>query len=59
VLEPESSTCELTLTQIHPGVDVEQVREATGWELNVAADPRRTPPPTEEELSALRELISR
>jgi glutaconate CoA-transferase subunit B len=59
VLEPDAETCELTLTQIHPGVEVEQVREATGWALKVAADPRRTPPPTDHELSALRELISR
>ena len=59
VLEPEPESCELMLTQIHPGVEVEQVREATGWELNVAAEPRRTPPPTDDELSALRELTSR
>ncbi len=59
VLEPAPSTCELTLTQIHPGVEIDQVREATGWELQVAQAPRRTPPPTEQELSALRELTSR
>ena len=59
VLEPAASTCELTLTQIHPGVEIDQVREATGWELQVARAPRRTPPPTEQELSALRELTSR
>jgi glutaconate CoA-transferase subunit B len=50
---------ELTLTQLHPGVEVDQVREATGWELAVAADPVRTPPATDEELRALRELVSR
>ncbi|HET9124250.1 MAG TPA: CoA-transferase [Solirubrobacteraceae bacterium] len=50
---------ELTLTQIHPGVEVDQVREATGWELRVAEDPVRTPPGTEEELTALRELVNR
>ncbi len=59
VLEPAPSTCELTLTQIHPGVEVAQVREATGWELHVADEPLRTPPPTDQELSALRELASR
>jgi glutaconate CoA-transferase subunit B len=59
VLEPDPRSRELTLTQIHPGVEVPQVREATGWELKVATDPARTPPPTDEELAALRELMSR
>jgi glutaconate CoA-transferase subunit B len=59
VLEPDPETYELTLTHIHPGVEVDQVREATGWDLDVVAEPHRTPPPTDEELSALRELLSR
>ena len=59
MLEPDPESCELTLTQIHEGVEVEQVREATGWELQVSGEPQRTPPPTEEELSALRELMNR
>jgi glutaconate CoA-transferase, subunit B len=50
---------ELTLTQLHPGVDADQAREATGWKLRVAQDPEITPPATDEELSALRELLSR
>src|SRR3954469_8927155 len=52
VLEPRDG--ELTLTTLHPGVDVEQVRSATGWDLRVAADLATTPEPTEQELSALR-----
>jgi glutaconate CoA-transferase subunit B len=59
VLEPDAETDELTLTQIHPGVEVEQVREATGWDLRVADEPEQTPPPTDQELAALRELMSR
>jgi glutaconate CoA-transferase, subunit B len=59
VLEPDSESCELTLTQIHEGVDVQMVREATAWNLQVSGDPRRTSPPTEEELTALRELMNR
>jgi glutaconate CoA-transferase subunit B len=58
VLEPDA-TGELTLTQIHPGVTVDQVRAATGWELRVAEALRTTEPPTDEELSALRELVDR
>jgi glutaconate CoA-transferase subunit B len=59
VLEPDPESRELILTQIHSGVEVEQVREATGWQLQVAARPSRTPAPTDQELSALRELMSR
>jgi glutaconate CoA-transferase subunit B len=59
VLEPDPVTKELTLTQVHQGVEVEQVREATGWELRVADAVAVTDPPTAEELDALRELIAR
>ncbi|HVW17110.1 MAG TPA: CoA-transferase [Solirubrobacteraceae bacterium] len=59
VLEPDERTKELTLTAVHEGVTPEQVQEATGWELRVADDPRTTEPPSDEELSALRELTSR
>ena len=57
VLEPRDG--ELTLTAVHPGVTVDQVREATGWELRVAGEVATTEPPTEEELGALRELLAR
>ncbi len=56
VLEPDPETEEMTLTQLHPGVEVGQVREATGWELRVADGLCRTEPPTDEELAALRRL---
>ena len=36
VLEPDGG--ELTLTQLHPGVSVEQVREQTGWDTLRVAD---------------------
>jgi glutaconate CoA-transferase, subunit B len=56
VLEPDPVTCELTLTRQHPGVTVDQVRDATGWDLAVAAELCDTAPPTAEELATLREL---
>jgi glutaconate CoA-transferase subunit B len=59
VLEPATDGGELVLTQIHDGVELDDVHEATGWELKVADELRTTPPPTDEELSALRELLSR
>jgi glutaconate CoA-transferase subunit B len=59
VLEPDPGTKELTLTQLHPGVEVDQVREATGWELAVVEAPTRTEEPSAGQLAALRELIAR
>jgi glutaconate CoA-transferase subunit B len=56
ILEPRAEDRELTLTRLHPGVDLEQVREATGWELRVASDISETAEPTEAELRALRAL---
>jgi glutaconate CoA-transferase, subunit B len=50
---------ELVLEALHPGVTLEQAREATGWELRVAGDLRTTDPPTPEELARLRELKER
>jgi hypothetical protein len=46
----------LTLTRVHPGVEVDDVRAATGWELRVADEVQVSEPPTETELAALREL---
>ncbi|HKS43536.1 MAG TPA: CoA-transferase subunit beta [Amycolatopsis sp.] len=56
VFRPDPETSELVLTQLHEGVEVEQVREATGWDLTVSPELSRTPAPTEAELKALREL---
>ncbi|GAA2712877.1 CoA-transferase subunit beta [Micromonospora olivasterospora] len=58
VLEPDPDTCELTLTCLHPGVTVDRVRAATGWELAVAERLTRSPQPTEQELTVLRALES-
>jgi glutaconate CoA-transferase subunit B len=59
VLTPDPDDGELVLTQIHPGVEVEAVRDATGWELRVADDLAVTEPPTDEERRALEELLAR
>jgi glutaconate CoA-transferase subunit B len=47
---------ELVLEALHPGVTLDQAREATGWALQVADDLATTEPPTADELAALREL---
>ena len=56
VLRPDLETRELTLVALHPGATVEQAKEATGWQLRVAADLDTTEPPTEDELGVLRDL---
>jgi glutaconate CoA-transferase, subunit B len=56
VLRPDPHDAELTLTEVHPGVDVDRVRQATGWRLRVAGTVTTTTPPTAAELTALRAL---
>jgi glutaconate CoA-transferase subunit B len=56
ILRPDPRTCELVLTEVHPGVTVEQARQSTGWDLRVADEVTVTDPPTETELTALRRL---
>jgi glutaconate CoA-transferase, subunit B len=56
VLEPDEETGELVLCSIHPGVSIEDVREATGWDLLVADDLAVTDAPGRAELDALRAL---
>jgi glutaconate CoA-transferase, subunit B len=59
ILRPESETKELTLVALHPGVTVEEAKEATGWGLKVAEELETTDPPTEKELEILRDLKAR
>ena len=56
VLQPDDSG-ELILAALHPGVQIEQVRENTGWEVKVSPDLSETPPPTAEELRILRDEL--
>ena len=59
IMTPDPVTKELTLTSIHPGVDVEKVKKATGWPLKISSSLKTTEPPTAHELSVLRELHER
>ena len=56
ILQPRADSAELELTHVHPGVSVEEVRSATGWELSTARELSVTEPPGVEELSVLRGL---
>jgi glutaconate CoA-transferase, subunit B len=56
ILRPSAEDGELELVALHPGVEVDQVREATGWELRVREPLTVTKPVTERELAELRAL---
>jgi glutaconate CoA-transferase subunit B len=47
---------EMYLHSVHPGVTVEEVQAATGWELRIATDVSETPSPTDGELRLLRQF---
>ena len=52
--DPE--TREMILTAVHPGVDVEEVKQNTGWPLRVASGLKQTSAPTAVELEKLRQF---
>ena len=59
VYEFDAERRELILTMLHPGVTEDQAKAATGWELVVAEDLRRTKPPSEIELTTIHRLNGR
>jgi glutaconate CoA-transferase subunit B len=59
VMEPDASSKELTVTQLHPGISREQVAKATSWELRFAEPLQETLAPTTVELETLRDLEHR
>lgn len=57
ILARQGAGEELRLVATHPGVTVEQVREATGWNLRVAEDLATVESPAGTELHLLREDV--
>lgn len=53
LLEPDENG-ELVLAAVHPGVDPQQARQNTGWDLQISSTLRTTSSPTREELAILR-----
>ncbi|NJM35108.1 MAG: 3-oxoadipate--succinyl-CoA transferase subunit B [Rhodomicrobium sp.] len=47
---------EMTVFALHPGIELDEVREKTGFEIDAAKQVDRTEPPCIEELRVLREL---
>lgn len=46
----------LDVSSIHPGFSPEEIREKTGFQVNVDARTPRTQPPTDEEMATLRRI---
>jgi glutaconate CoA-transferase subunit B len=59
VLTPDPVTKELTLIATHPGVTIEAVKAATGWDLKVSPHATQTAEPSQLELVTLRDLYIR
>jgi glutaconate CoA-transferase subunit B len=57
VLGFDERTKRMTLESVHPGVSVEDVVAATGFELLMTAPVPQTVPPSSDELTAIRERI--
>jgi glutaconate CoA-transferase, subunit B len=53
----DDETGEMTLETVHPGVALDDVRAAMGWEPRVARDLGVTPAPTDIELRLIREEL--
>ena len=57
ILGYHAQTKRMEIHSLHPGVTLEQVRQATGFELGIREPLPVTPPPTEGELQVLREEV--
>lgn len=49
-------TKEIMLTQVHPGVTIEEIQKEISWELKLAEKIEVTEPPTEQEVRMIRQL---
>lgn len=56
-LDFDDATKKMKLGSIHPGVDLETLKESTGFNLIIPKDPKITKPPTVSEISLLREKV--
>lgn len=48
-------THEMVLSELHPGVSLEKIKENLGWDVRIDNSLKETTPPTEEELKIIRE----
>lgn len=53
----DEETCRMKLEFLHPSVDIDMVRDNTGFEMLVSEELSTTPAPSREELKILREKV--
>jgi glutaconate CoA-transferase, subunit B len=53
----EFTDAQMTLTSLHPGCTLEQVRNNIGWDIRVSSDLQTTDEPTNQELRIMREEL--
>jgi glutaconate CoA-transferase subunit B len=56
-LDFSETTKRMRVASVHPGIDIELVKESTGFELEITKDLKETKPPTQEELNLLRTKV--
>jgi glutaconate CoA-transferase, subunit B len=54
IFDFDPQTSQARVKTLHPGVEIDQVRERTGFEFRLRSDLATTPPPTDEELGLVR-----
>ena len=59
IWKPDPVTKEFTVMSLHPGVTREKMQETCGWTVKFAEKLEETPPPTDLELTTLRDLQAR
>ena len=57
VLEPNSTSGELELAALYPGIEASEVEAGVGWKLRVRPNLARVDPPTRVELQLLRDVL--
>ena len=53
----DNKTKRMRLASIHPGVDIEQIKDSTGFDLIIPEHVQTTKPPTVKEINVLREKV--
>ncbi|MGC2486048.1 MAG: CoA-transferase [Acidimicrobiales bacterium] len=56
IFRPDPKTSEMTVSELHPGRTVGEIRAATGWDVKVNDTVNTSPEPTDTELRLLRNL---
>jgi acyl CoA:acetate/3-ketoacid CoA transferase beta subunit len=56
-LDFEEKSKRMRVSSIHPGIDVDMIKESTGFEIIIPENLKETKPPTEKELKLLREEV--